>query len=63
MSVGTCRTATFPASYGQEQIWVLNELNQHSQLAYTMAVNVSIVGKLNTLQLQRAVNQVVASQE
>lgn len=63
MSVDTCRTATFPASYGQEQIWFLNELNQHSQLAYTMALNVSIVGKLNTLQLQRAVNQVVASQE
>lgn len=63
MSVDTCRTATFPASYGQEQIWFLNELNPHSQLAYTLAMKVSIAGKLNTLRLQRAVNQVVASQE
>ncbi|PVZ62027.1 hypothetical protein C9422_00550 [Pseudomonas sp. B1(2018)] len=63
MSINTCRTAAFPASYGQEQIWFLNELNQKSQLAYTMAMKVSIVGKLNTLQLQRAVNQVVGSQE
>ncbi|MFP3497039.1 amino acid adenylation domain-containing protein [Pseudomonas sp. SIMBA_059] len=63
MSADTCRTATFPVSYGQEHIWFLNELNQSSQLAYTMAMNVSISGELNTLQLQRAVNQVTASQE
>lgn len=63
MSVDTCRTAIFPASYGQEQIWFLNELNPNSQLAYTMAMKVSIVGRLNTLQLQGAVNQIVASQE
>ncbi|MEG8234016.1 amino acid adenylation domain-containing protein [Pseudomonas orientalis] len=63
MSADTCRTATFPVSHGQEQIWFLNELNQRSQLAYTLAMRVSIAGELNTLKLQRAVNQVAASQE
>lgn len=63
MSADTGRTATFPVSYGQEQLWFLNELNQRSQLAYTLAMKVSISGELNTLKLQRAVNQVAACEE
>lgn len=63
MSVNSYPVTAFPASQGQEQLWFLNELNPNSQLAYTMAVRVSIKGKLDTLQLQRAVNRVVEAQE
>lgn len=63
MSVNSYSVAAFPASHGQEQLWFLNELNPNSQLAYTMAVRVAIKGKLDTLQLQRAVNRIVVSQE
>ncbi|WBF45734.1 non-ribosomal peptide synthetase [Serratia rubidaea] len=63
MSVNSYQVSVFPASHGQEQLWFLNELNPDSQLAYTMAIRVSIHGKLNIIQLQRAVNRVVAAQE
>ncbi|MDX7990726.1 non-ribosomal peptide synthetase [Xenorhabdus littoralis] len=63
MNNNTHRTMVFPASHSQEQLWFLNELAPDSQLAYTMAVRVSIDGDLDVLKLQRAVNQVVASQE
>ncbi|WP_338804171.1 amino acid adenylation domain-containing protein [Xenorhabdus griffiniae] len=57
------QTMIFPASHSQEQLWFLNELAPDSQLAYTMAVRVSIDGELDVLKLQRAVNQVVSAQE
>ncbi|MER2472290.1 non-ribosomal peptide synthetase [Photorhabdus laumondii] len=63
MSVNSHQIMVFPASFGQEQLWFLNALNQKSQLAYTMAVCVTITGDLDILRLQHAINSIVASQE
>lgn len=63
MSLNPYRTAAFPASHAQENLWFLNELNSGSQLAYTIALRGSIDGSLNALRLQQAVNHVVATQE
>jgi amino acid adenylation domain-containing protein len=52
-----------PASFGQERLWFLSELDPAASPAYTMAGAVRIRGQLDTARLERAIGRVIARHE
>lgn len=53
----------FPASPGQQRLWFLHQMNPDSARAYGMAAQAELIGTVDTLALQRALNGVVARHE
>jgi amino acid adenylation domain-containing protein len=52
-----------PASFGQERLWFLSELDPRASLAYTMVGAIGIRGRLDPDRLERAIGRVIARHE
>jgi len=52
-----------PASFGQERLWFLAQLEPGSDIAYHMYAAVGLSGRLDRIALQRALDHVLAEQE
>jgi amino acid adenylation domain-containing protein len=57
------QTPRLPASFGQERLWFLSELDPRASLAYTMVGAVHIRGPLDPGRLERAIGSVIARHE
>ena len=53
----------FPASFGQERFWFLSQLKPDADIAYHLYAATRLEGPLDRLTLQRALDQVISSQE
>jgi amino acid adenylation domain-containing protein len=63
MTLADDKTLRLPASFGQERLWLLSELDPRASLAYTMVGAVHIRGQLDTERLERAIGRVIARHE
>jgi amino acid adenylation domain-containing protein len=63
MNLADDQALRLPASFGQERLWFLSELDPRASLAYTMAGAVHVRGRLDTERLERAIGRVIARHE
>jgi amino acid adenylation domain-containing protein len=52
-----------PASFGQERLWFLTRLDVRADVGYHLCAGVRLIGELDRLRLQRALDHVVRQQE
>ena len=63
MNLADDQALRLPASFGQERLWLLSELDPHASLAYTLVGAVHLRGQLEAGQLERAIGRVIARHE